>query len=116
ALDLTQYLNGNGVMMQTFYWDVEPRHEWYNLLSGKVEGWAKAGVDRIWLPAPSKGQSGGYSMGYDPSDYFDLGEFMQHGTVPTRFGTRAELEALIAKAHSVELERSEERRVGKQCR
>src|SRR5690606_23151614 len=104
ALDLTQYLNGNGVMMQTFYWDVEPRHEWYNLLSGKVEGWAKAGVDRIWLPAPSKGQSGGYSMGYDPSDYFDLGEFMQHGTVPTRFGTRAELEALIAKAHSVELE------------
>lgn len=43
-------------------------------------------------------------MGYDPSDYFDLGEFMQHGTVATRFGTRSELEALIAKAHSVDLE------------
>ena len=104
ALDLTKYLNGTGVMMQAFYWDVEPRHDWYNLLSGKVEGWADAGVNRIWLPAPSKGASGGYSMGYDPSDYFDLGEFFQHGTIPTRFGTRAELEALITKAHSVDLE------------
>lgn len=104
ALDLQEYKNGKGVMMQAFYWDVEPRHEWYNILMGKVEGWADAGVNRIWLPAPSKGQSGGYSMGYDPSDYFDLGEFMQHGTIPTRFGTRSELEALIAKAHSVDME------------
>lgn len=104
ALDLTQYLNGQGVMMQSFYWDVEPRHEWWDILSGKVEGWADAGVDRIWLPVATKGQSGGYSMGYDPSDYFDFGEFFQHGTLPTRFGTRSELEALIAKAHANDLE------------
>lgn len=104
ALDLTQYLNGKGVMMQAFYWDVEPRHEWWKILTEKVEGWSNAGVNRIWLPPASKGQSGGFSMGYDPSDYYDLGEFQQHGTVPTRFGTRSELEKLITKAHSVDLE------------
>ena len=91
-------------MMQTFYWDVEPRHEWWNLINGKVEGWANAGIDRLWLPVATKGQSGGYSMGYDPSDYFDFGEYNQHGTVPTRFGTRDELVTLIANAHANDLE------------
>jgi alpha-amylase len=38
-------------------------------------------------------------MGYDPYDFYDLGEFDQKGTIPTWFGTRAELEALIANAH-----------------
>lgn len=103
-LNLADYDNGSGVMMQTFYWDVEPRHEWWTNLSGKVEGWANAGINRLWLPVATKGQSGGYSMGYDPSDYFDFGEYDQHGTVPTRFGTREELEALIDKAHANGLE------------
>jgi alpha-amylase len=104
ALDLANYQNGSGVMMQTFYWDVEPRGEWWDLLNQKVEGWADAGIDRLWLPVATKGQSGGYSMGYDPSDYFDFGEFDQHGTVETRFGSRAELESLIANAHANDLE------------
>ena len=95
--DLNHYDNGRRVMMQAFYWDVEPRFEWWNTLSEKVEDWAATGVDRIWLPVATKGQSGGYSMGYDPSDYFDFGEFDQHGTIPTRFGTREQLENLIQK-------------------
>lgn len=103
-INLEDYDNGSGVMMQAFYWDVEPRHEWWDLLTEKVDDWADAGIDRIWLPPASKGQSGGYSMGYDVSDYFDLGEFMQHGTTETRFGSRAELEALIAAAHNNGLE------------
>lgn len=103
-LDLDNYSSGQKVMMQTFYWDVEPRHEWWNLLSEKVEGWADAGIGRLWFPVATKGQSGGYSMGYDPSDYFDFGEYDQHQTVPTRFGTRAELESLIEKSHDLGLE------------
>ncbi|RNL83750.1 alpha-amylase [Sinomicrobium pectinilyticum] len=102
--DLSHYDNGRRVMMQAFYWDVEPRFEWWNTLSEKVEDWAATGVDRIWLPVTTKGQSGGYSMGYDPSDYFDFGEFDQHGTIPTRFGTREQLENLIQKAHNNGLE------------
>lgn len=99
-MNLSDYDNGTGVMMQAFYWDVEPRHGWWDLLSEKVDDWADAGIDRIWLPPASKGQSGGYSMGYDPSDYFDLGEYFQHGTTETRFGSREELDNLISAAHA----------------
>ncbi|MEH6659527.1 alpha-amylase [Leeuwenhoekiella marinoflava] len=104
ALNLEDYDNGSRVMMQAFYWDVEPRFEWWNTLSGKVADWSEAGIDRIWLPPATKGQSGGYSMGYDVSDYYDFGNFEQHGTTPTRFGTRADLENLIATAHENDLE------------
>ncbi|MGB5435562.1 MAG: alpha-amylase [Maribacter sp.] len=102
--DLSIYLNGRGVLMQAFYWDVEPRFEWWDNIADKTDAWAAAGVDRIWLPPASKGHSGGYSMGYDPSDYYDFGEYFQHGTTKTRFGSRTELENLIAKAHSNSIE------------
>ncbi|MCX2679902.1 alpha-amylase [Galbibacter sp. EGI 63066] len=104
AIDLSAYDNNNRVMMQAFYWDVEPRGEWWTLLTGKLDEWASSGIDRLWLPVATKGQSGGYSMGYDISDYFDFGEFEQHGTVETRFGSRTELETLIAEAHNNGLE------------
>lgn len=103
-LDLANYDSGVGVMMQAFYWDVEPRFEWWTTLSDQVADWSDVGIDRIWLPPASKGQSGGYSMGYDPSDYFDFGNYSQHGTTETRFGSREELENLIATAHDNGLE------------
>ena len=99
-IDLSEYDNGSGVMMQAFYWDVEPRFEWWDLLAEKVDDWADAGINRIWLPVATKGQSGGYSMGYDVSDYFDFGDYFQHGTTETRFGSREELENLIETAHA----------------
>ncbi len=102
--DLTNFLNGNGVMMQAFYWDVEPRFDWWDLIADKTDEWASVGIDRIWLPPVSKGQSGGFSMGYDPSDYYDLGEYFQQGTTETRFGSREELDNLIAKAHENDIE------------
>lgn len=99
AMDLNTFDNGTGVMMQAFYWDVEPRFEWWNNLAEKVDDWAVAGINRIWLPVATKGQSGGYSMGYDVSDYFDFGNFYQHGTTETRFGSKVELTNLIDVAH-----------------
>lgn len=103
-ISLDSYSTDKGVMMQSFYWDVEPRGQWWTILTDKLADWSASGIDRIWLPVATKGQSGGYSMGYDPSDYFDFGEFNQHGTVITRFGSREELENLISKAHELELE------------
>jgi alpha-amylase len=40
------------------------------------------------------------SMGYDPTDYFDFGNYNQNGTTETRFGSKTELVSLISKAHS----------------
>ncbi|MBX2845591.1 MAG: alpha-amylase [Saprospiraceae bacterium] len=102
AMNLLNELNDDSrVMMQAFYWDCEPVGSWWDLVSAKLDDWSDIGVDRIWVPAPGKGAGGQFSMGYDPYDYFDLGEYDQKGAVETRFGSRAELEAMIAKAHSV---------------
>ncbi len=104
AIDLSAYDNGEGVMMQAFYWDVEPRFEWWTNLTDKFPEWSESGINRIWIPVASKGQSGGYSMGYDVSDYFDFGNFEQHGTTETRFGSRTELEEMIKTAHDNDIE------------
>ncbi len=91
---------GSKVMMQAFYWDVPDGGTWWNTVSEKIGDWEKAGIDAIWLPPVSKAGSGGYSMGYDPYDYFDLGTYDQKGTIETRFGSEAELRNLIATAHN----------------
>jgi alpha-amylase len=90
------------VMMQAFYWDSpkldKQEHNWWNFVAEKVEDLSKAGFNALWLPPVSKA-SDHMSMGYDPYDYFDLGDFDQKGGTKTLFGSRAELVALIAKAH-----------------
>ena len=46
-----------------------------------------------FLPIHKAANLFGPSMGYDPYDYYDLGEFDQKGGIPTWFGTRKELES-----------------------
>jgi alpha-amylase len=94
-----------GVVMQTFHWDC-PREDkkefqWWNYINEKIPSLAKVGFTSLWLPPVHKAANlFGPSMGYDPYDYYDLGEFDQKGSVPTWFGTRKELESLIESAHS----------------
>ncbi len=91
---------GGGVMMQAFYWDPPLGGTWWTTIQGKTTAWSNAGIEAIWLPPVSKAQSGAYSMGYDPTDYFDLGEYNQNGTTETRFGSKTELTSLISAAHA----------------
>ncbi len=96
---LPQAASRSGVMMQGFYWDV-PAGNWYATLAARAAGLRNMasgqGIDRIWFPPPSKGDSGPWSMGYDPYDYYDLGQYNQKGTIRTRFGTQIELRNAIA--------------------
>lgn len=94
-----------GVMMQTFYWDC-PREDgkkfqWWNNICEQVPALAKVGFTSLWLPPAQKaGNIAGPSMGSDPYDFYDLGEFDQKGSIPTWFGTRQELDQLTETAHS----------------
>lgn len=92
--------NTAGVMMQGFYWDVPIGGTWWNTVNTNISTLSNMaggyGIDRIWLPPVSKAQGGGYSMGYDPYDYYDLGNYNQKGTVETRFGSKVELQNLIS--------------------
>jgi alpha-amylase len=89
------------VMMQAFYWDAPKLEnkvgEWWNHLATQVDDLRAAGIDALWLPPVNKAASQD-SVGYDPYDYFDLGDFDQKGGTKTLYGNRAELEALIQKA------------------
>ncbi len=91
------------VMMQAFYWDcpgAEGKGEqWWNFVAEKVEALSASGISALWLPPISKAASA-MSTGYDPYDYWDLGDYDQKGGTKTWYGNRAELEALIQKAHA----------------
>ena len=87
-----------GVMMEGFYWNCPG--PWYPTMQSEASALANMaggyGINRIWFPPPQKSQSGGYSMGYDPYDYYDLGQLNQEGTTATHFGTQAQLKSAIA--------------------
>lgn len=93
-----------GVLMQAFYWDC-PREDgrefdWWNYVNSKIPALSATGFTSLWLPPVHKAANlGGPSMGYDPYDYYDLGEFDQKGGKKTWFGSKQELLDLIASAH-----------------
>ncbi len=93
-------LEEGGVIMQAFYWDVPAGGIWWDTIRSKIPEWYEAGISAIWIPPASKGMGGAYSMGYDPYDFFDLGEYNQKGTVETRFGSKQELINMINTAHA----------------
>ena len=92
-----------GVMLQAFYWDcpvLESReHQWWVEIKNRIPALQQAGFTALWLPPVSKAASW-KSMGYDPYDYCDLGEFDQKGGIPTWFGSKAELLDLVQTAHA----------------
>jgi alpha-amylase len=93
---------GDGVMLQAFYWSTPDIGKWWTMLENQLPEFAETGFDALWLPPMSKTDSGDVSTnGYEPYDYYDLGEFDQKGSVRTRYGTRAELESLIAEADNL---------------
>jgi glycosidase len=70
----------------------------WNEVSAKLPEIAEAGYTSLWLPPPTKGNTG-FSIGYDLFDPFDLGDLNQRGTVATRYGTKEELQRMVMLAH-----------------
>lgn len=100
-----QLFGENDVLFQAFHWNADsynkdPRNagsgDWYNKVLAKIADLATSGFTMVYLPPPQKGISGGYSMGYDPFDHYDLGQYDQRDTTETRFGSRSELTNLTA--------------------
>ncbi|MGI4872617.1 MAG: alpha-amylase domain-containing protein [Janthinobacterium lividum] len=94
----------NGVMLQGFYWDTPVSNSqgtWWQVLNSQAADFASAGFTAIWLPPAYKGFSGSSKLdeGYGVYDRYDLGEFNQQGTVPTRYGTLSQLQTCISTLH-----------------
>ncbi len=83
----------NATMIQFFHWYIPGDSFLWNHITEQAPYLAGLGITSAWLPPMYKGNSGSFSTGYDAYDLFDLGEFDQKGTIPTKYGSRVELEA-----------------------
>ena len=78
-------------LLQFFHWYYPDGGKLWSEVAEKAESLARMGITDVWLPPAYKGSAGGFSVGYDTYDLFDLGEFDQKGTVATKYGDRAAL-------------------------
>jgi alpha-amylase len=98
-----------GIIMQAFYWDC-PKHEekeyqWWDYVRSMLPLLRQAGFTALWLPPANKAANlSGPSMGYDPYDYYDLGDINQKGSIKTWFGSKKELLNLIQAAHDSDVQ------------
>ena len=87
----------NKVILQGFEWDLPADSQHWNKLKEMSKEIKEYGFTAIWLPPAYKGTAGSEDVGYGVYDYYDLGEFDQKGSVPTKYGTKDEyLEAIKA--------------------
>ena len=85
----------NPTLLQYFHWYYPEGGQLWPELAERAGGLNDIGINMVWLPPAYKGASGGYSVGYDSYDLFDLGEFDQKGTVATKYGDKNQLLAAI---------------------
>lgn len=78
----------NSTMIQYFHWYTEGNSQLFEEIENAAGFLEDLGIDYVWFPPAYKAAGGGYSVGYDPYDLFDLGEFDQKGTTPTKYGTK----------------------------
>lgn len=82
--------NHNDCMMQYFEWYMPGDSTLWNKVRKDGTHLANLGINYVWLPSSIKGAAGTNDVGYGPYDLYDLGEFDQKGTIPTKYGTREE--------------------------
>lgn len=85
----------NRTMMQYFEWYLPANHNHWKKCLKDAPKLSEQGITSVWLPPAYKGAGGGKDVGYAVYDLYDLGEFDQKGSVPTKYGTKDEyLEAI----------------------
>ncbi|MGZ3837203.1 MAG: alpha-amylase [Flavisolibacter sp.] len=89
----------NGTMIQYFHWYTPADGSLWKEVRKNAGQLAKWGITAAWLPPAYKANGGGYSVGYDVYDLYDLGEFDQKGTIRTKYGTKREYISAIKALH-----------------
>ena len=89
--------NRNEVLMQFFEWYLPNDSTLWKKIKQEAPQLSKIGIDYLWMPPAYKGAGGVNDVGYGVYDLYDLGEFDQKGTIPTKYGTKQEyIEAINA--------------------
>lgn len=94
----------NGTMMQYFEWYLPEDGTLWKQVAEQAETLAEYGITALWLPPAYKGPDGMKEVGYGVYDLYDLGEFDQKGSIPTKYGTKAEYIDAIKACHKAGLQ------------
>lgn len=92
------------MILQGFEWELPADGKHWQRLAEKAQEIKTLGFDGVWLPPAYKGSAGIDDVGYGVYDYYDLGEFDQKGTIPTKYGTKDEYLEAIKQLHDCGLE------------
>jgi alpha-amylase len=85
----------NQTLIQYFHWYTTKEQNLWNTAGQEAEKLKELGITLVWFPPAYKSTEGSNSTGYDCYDLFDLGEFDQKNSIPTRYGTKNEYLASI---------------------
>jgi alpha-amylase len=89
----------NQTLIQYFHWYYNEQDQLWVKTANEAARLAEMGFTAVWLPPAYKGSNGGYSIGYDTYDLFDLGEFDQKNSVSTKYGSKEEYLKAIEALH-----------------
>lgn len=78
----------NRTLMQYFEWYLPNDGNFWKKISNDAILLSDIGITDMWLPPAYKGTGGKNDTGYGVYDLYDLGEFDQKGTVPTKYGKK----------------------------
>ncbi len=80
----------NKTLIQFFEWYLPGDASLWNQVRQQAKALADLGITEVWLPPAYKGIGGINEVGYGVYDMYDLGEFDQKGSIPTKYGTKDE--------------------------
>lgn len=93
----------NQTILQFFHWYASQDGQWWNYCAAEAKRIAQLGFTAVYLPPAYKSAWGKGEPGYAVYDLYDLGEFDQKGTVPTRYGTKEDYLRCIGELHNHKL-------------
>lgn len=90
----------NPTLIQYFHWYYNEPDNLWTKAAKEAANLAEMGITGVWFPPAYKGTNGGYSIGYDTYDLFDLGEFEQKNSTSTKYGSKEEYQKAIDELHN----------------
>lgn len=100
SLIIIDEVQDNITMFQTFEWYIPADQKHWIRITNLLPELKAIGIDNIWLPPFCKAAHP-HGNGYDVYDLYDIGEFDQKGTIPTKWGPKSDLIKLSRKAQEI---------------